>query len=79
MDYYELQRQALMAERWREVAHLHRVTEARGHTPRDAAELRIQEDPAKHDTRVAFFQLMTTYAAFGLVVSPGANTGTNPS
>ena len=79
MDYYELQRQALMAERWREVAHLHRVSEARGPRPRDAAGLRIQEDPVKHDTRVAFFQLMTTYAAFGLVVSPGANTGTNPS
>ena len=78
MDY-EFERQALMADRRCELAHLHRVAEARGRKPRDPAERGGQEGSSKLNTRVAFFQLTTMFAALGLVVSPGVNPSTNPN
>ena len=78
MDF-ELERQSLMAERGREEEHLHLVSEARGRKPRDAAQFGVQEGSPTLNARVAFFQLMTAYAAFGLVVSPGVSPSTNPS
>ena len=78
MDF-ELERQSLMAERGREEAHLHLVSEARGRKPRDAAQFGVQEGSPTLNARVAFFQLMTTYAAFGLVVSPDVKSTTSPN
>ena len=65
MDF-ELESQALMAERRREVALLDLPAETRGLKPREAVE------------PVAFLQLMNMFAALGLVVSPSLDSGTNP-
>ena len=79
MDYYELERQALMVERRREVAHLHRVTEAWSRKPHDAAELGVQEGSSKLNTPGAFLQLMNMFSALGLVVSPDVKSSTSPN
>ena len=65
MDF-ELESQALMAERRREVALLDLPAEARGLKPRDAMEPE------------AFLHWLNMFAALGLVVSPSLDSGTNP-
>ena len=77
MDF-ELERQTQMAERKREVAHLHLSAEARGLKPRGAVEPGAQEGSSGSNTHLAFFHLVNMFAAFGLVASPSVDPSTNP-
>ena len=71
MDY-EFERQASMADRDREVAHLHLISQARGRKPRDDVASGIPEGSSKLNRRAAFIQLTNMFSALGLVASSGA-------